>query len=123
MVGIAHSAPFVAARQPARLADRAVAHVRDFILNKLPFYLLRELERGKFDFIGLNYYCRTWSMEPSGSGLLFGRDWLVDDQGTARRYSDIGWEVQPDGLLEQLRAFRAYGVPLVVTEKRHRHRR
>ncbi len=116
MVGLTHSGPFVQPRQPASLLDRAAATARNFVLNELPFHLLRQAGTGKFDFVGLNYYCRTlihWSMR---SGMLFGRDWLADDQGNARRYSDLGWEVYAPGFKQQLRAAARFGVPVVVTE-------
>jgi beta-glucosidase len=69
------------------------------------------------DFIGVNYYCRTlvhW--HPAGATAVFGRDWLADDQGEPRTFSDIGWEIYPAGLRDTLLRFARYGVPLVVTE-------
>jgi beta-glucosidase len=71
----------------------------------------------RFDFIGVNYYCRTlvhW--RPTGTALLFGCDWLEDDQGRPRAFSDIGWEIYPPGLKQQLERFARYGVPLLITE-------
>jgi beta-glucosidase len=93
------------------------ARLRDLVLNRFPFYLLERTGKGKFDYIGLNYYCRTlicWELR--GTGILFGRDWLADDQGATRRYSELGWEAFAPGFKEQLRAFARYGVPIVVTE-------
>jgi len=117
MVGMAHSAPYIEPRHPATAMDRMAARVRDGMLNRLPLYLLTRTEGGTFDFIGLNYYCRTlvyWSMR--GRGLLFGSDWLANDQGEPRRYSDLGWEIHPPGFKEQLRAFARYDKQIVVTE-------
>ena len=117
LVGFAHSAPWVEARVPARTRDRLAAAVRDLILNRLPVRLMgRGAGRG-FDFIGMNYYCRTLvSWQAKGTAALFGQDWLDDDQGAPRVFSDLGWEVYPAGLLAQLRRFARHGVPLVVTE-------
>lgn len=117
MVGFAHSSPHVAPRAPAGPLDRLAAAARDFVLNRQPFLFLERDAPGKLDFIGVNYYCRTlvhWHWR--GTAALFGRDWLADDQGAPRRYSDIGWEIHPPGLLAQLRALAAHGVPLLVTE-------
>ena len=117
LVGFAHSAPLVVPRAPARAPDRLAAALRDLVLNRLPVQLMAGSSGRWLDFIGVNYYCRTlvhWRAE--GIGALFGRDWLVDDQGEPRAFSDIGWEIYPAGLQQQLRRFARYGVPLVITE-------
>ena len=117
MVGFAHSAPFVDARAPARPLDRAAAALRDLVLNRLPVRLMAGAFGRPFDFIGLNYYCRSlvyW--RASGAAALFGREWLQDDQGAPRAFSDMGWEIYPAGLKRQLGRFARYGVPLLITE-------
>jgi beta-glucosidase len=117
LVGFSHSAPLVAPRQPARVLDRGAASLRDLILNRLPVRLMAGASAKWLDFIGVNYYCRTlvhW--QPCGTAALFGRDWLEDDQGEPRAFSDIGWEIYPAGLARQLARFARYGVPVVVTE-------
>ncbi len=117
LVGFAHSAPLVAARLPARPLDRLAAGLRDLVLNRLPLRLMGGGRAQRFDFIGVNYYCRTlvhW--QAAGTALLFGRDWLADDQGDPRAFSDMGWEIYPSGLKLQLERFARYGVPLLVTE-------
>ena len=117
LVGFAHSAPLVVARAPAGLLDRLAAGLRDFILNRLPVRLMAGGFGRRFDFIGLNYYCRTlvhW--RAAGTAALFGADWLEDDQGRRRAFSDMGWEIYPEGLRRQLERFARYGVPLLVTE-------
>ncbi len=117
LVGFAHSAPLVVARAPARPLDRAAASLRDLALNWLPVRLMAGAFGRPFDFIGLNYYCRAlvyW--QGKGTAALFGRDWLQDDQGAPRAFSDIGWEIYPAGLKPQLARFARYGVPLLITE-------
>jgi beta-glucosidase len=117
MVGFAHSAPLIMARQPPRAVDRIAASVRDFVLNRAPVALAGGVSRKRFDFIGLNYYSRSlvyWNVR--GAAMLFGRDWLEDDQGKPRQFNEMGWEIYPQGLKQQLRRFARYGVPLVVTE-------
>jgi beta-glucosidase len=117
LVGFAHSAPLVIARAPARRLDRLAAGLRDLVLNRLPVRLMGGAFGRRFDFIGLNYYCRTlvhW--QAAGAALLFGREWLEDDDGHRRSFSDIGWEIYPSGLKRQLERFARYGVPLLITE-------
>jgi beta-glucosidase len=117
LVGFAHSAPLVVPRHPARLVDRAAASVRDFILNRMPFDLTVGTSRKRLDFVGLNYYCRTVvNWQARGTTALFGRDWLENDQGAPRTFSDIGWEIYPAGLKQQLARFARYGVPVLITE-------
>jgi beta-glucosidase len=117
LVGFPHSAPLVMPRQPARPVDRSCAWLRYLVLPGVPLVLLGGARRRRLDFIGLNYYCRTlvhW--EARGTAALFGRDWLEDDQGEPRVFSDIGWEIYPAGLRWQLARFARYGVPVLVTE-------
>jgi beta-glucosidase len=116
-VGFAHSAPLVVPRAPPRPLDRLAAGLRDLVLNRLPVWLMAGAFGRRFDFIGLNYYARTvvhW--QPAGIAALFGRDWLDDDQGRPRAFSDIGWEIYPEGLKQQLERFARYRVPLLITE-------
>jgi beta-glucosidase len=104
-------------RQPARAVDRMAAFLRDLFLNRVPVRLMAGRSGRRLDFVGLNYYCRTlvhW--QPRGTAALFGTDWLEDDQGEPRAFSDIGWEIYPAGLKRQLARFAQYGVPVLVTE-------
>jgi beta-glucosidase len=117
MVGLAHSAPYVMPADPERPLDRCAARLRDLGLNRLPFALIGRSPRRWLDFIGVNYYNRTlvrWA--PRGRAILLGEDDDRPRNGEARRFSDIGWEVWPEGLGATLRAMAAYGLPLLVTE-------
>jgi beta-glucosidase len=118
MVGFAHSAPLIMACNPQRPLDRSAALMRDAALNHLPFLLLGRSPKRCLDFIGLNYYNRTvvrWA--PRGQALLFGEDCVADHHGEPRRFSDMGWEIYPEGLRLTLERFAvAYGVPLMITE-------
>ncbi|HET7585376.1 MAG TPA: glycoside hydrolase family 1 protein [Gemmatimonadaceae bacterium] len=118
-VGFAHSAPVIQPGDPSRLGDRTAAWLRDWVLNRAFFALLRRGERGEppFDFIGLNYYTRA-VVRGGGGGLIpfVGTECLaprLEDRGVR---SDLGWEVYPAGLGATLRRFARYGVPLLVTE-------
>lgn len=114
-VGLAHSAPHVMPRTPATVLDRAVARLRDLLLNRLP--VAGAARGGALDWLGLNYYTRALvSWRPHGTALLLGADWPGEDPGGPRRFSDMGWEIWPRGLELVLRRFARLGVPLVVTE-------
>ncbi|WP_139491768.1 GH1 family beta-glucosidase [Brevibacillus dissolubilis] len=73
------------------------------------------------DFLGLNYYS-TAHMEPAESGEagLTGANAFLGVRGvsTGRVVTDMGWEIQPEGLYDLLtRIKRDYGdVPLYITE-------
>lgn len=117
MVGIAHSAPFVEARDSSNPANRLVAAMRNFVLNRLLFRMLTERSRVMLDFIGLNYYARElvrWHW--LGIGPLFGREDRESRPGEQRRFSSLGWEIYPPGLTAVLREFTRYGLPLIITE-------
>jgi beta-glucosidase len=117
LVGFAHSAPLVVPRQPAGAMDRMAALLRDLFLNRVPVRLMAGRSGRRLDFFGLNYYCRTlvhW--QPRGTAALFGADWLADDQGEPRAFSDIGWEIYPAGLKRQLARFARSGAPVLITE-------
>lgn len=117
-VGLAHSAPWIEPCRPRRLGDRWAAHLRDFLLNDL---LFRMIGAGSpdppLDFIGINYYARTvvrhgWK----GKALLVGRECDREHHHGPREWSEMGWEIYPHGLLQVLRRFGRYGLPLMVTE-------
>jgi beta-glucosidase len=118
MVGLAHSAPYVVACDPASPADRAAARLRDFALNRLVFRLLGTSPAAVLDFIGINYYARQIVRARGGRGLgrLFGAECKDDHHGTHRAFTTLGWEIHAPGLREVLRQFSRYGVPLMVTE-------
>jgi beta-glucosidase len=113
MVGIAHSAPFVEPARPAHRGDRFVAFLRELALNRLPLALVRR----QLDFLGVNYYTRALVFQDKGGlSWLFGRDWPHAHGSAPRRFSDMGWEIYPEGLEHQLRRLARLGLPLLVTE-------
>ncbi len=119
-VGFAHSAPVIQPCDPKRLRDRMAAWIRDLVLNRAFFALVRGTPRRgapPFDFVGINYYTRSVVRADTGGLLPFvgvGCDAAHHtDQGPR---SDMGWEVYPLGLGTTLRRFAAWGVPLLVTE-------
>ncbi len=119
LVGFAHSAPLVQPCDPARRADRISATLRDVVLNRAFFRLMgaRPGRRAPFDFIGLNYYTRT-VVRGSRSGLIpfAGSECQSDHHADRGPRMETGWEVYPRGMVETLRRFSGYGVPLLITE-------
>lgn len=116
-VGIAHSAPFVQALDPDRLADRLVASARDFVLNDLCFRLMGSRPSEVLDFIGINYYTRqlvSWRF--GGAATILGAEVKDAQPDGPRRFNAMNWEVYPPGLQLVLRRFSKYGVPLIVSE-------
>ena len=117
MVGIAHSAPHVEARNPANPANRLVAWLRNFVLNRWVFRMLRGQSLLTLDFIGINYYARElvrWHWR--GLAPVFGVEDRESLAGEVRRFSSLGWEMHPPGLTAVLREFSRYRLPLLVTE-------
>lgn len=142
-VGPVLQMPFVAPLDPSSEPDREAAAQQDFLFNE---YYLEGLRRGvvappigggeevpglagSYDVIGLNYYARMLvSAEsaaalahPAGGASPGGADGAP---GMALRRPDepsefddqMGWEVWPHGLGEQLLRLRGLGAPLYVTE-------
>lgn len=118
MVGLAHSAPYVVPCNPNAIPDRVAAGLREAVLNRAFFRLLGRHPRDVLDFLGLNYYTRQvvrW--RPSlGAAAIVGRECVEDHHPPARSFTSLGWEIFPAGLLENLRRFQRFGVPLMVTE-------
>ncbi len=120
LVGFAHSAPVLQPCDPSRLGDRAATWFRDVVLNRAFFRLMGAGVPGvrvPFDFVGLNYYTRA-VVRGTRSGIVpfAGTECLSEHHVDRGPRNDVGWEVYPAGLLQTLRRFASYGVPLIVTE-------
>ncbi len=91
-VGISESGEWI---EP-RIIPRPVRYLFHYLRN---YFFLKRIE-GFFDFIGLNYYRRSALMGPGGGA-----------------FSDMGWEVDPEGIYYRLRGFwQRFHLPLFVTE-------
>lgn len=116
-VGLAHSTPVIQPCRAERFGDRAVAWLRDLVLNRA---LLR-LAGGngsRFDFLGLNYYTRTIVRRGTGWGpsTALGEECDADHHADRGRRSTCGWEIYPPGLSTVLRRYAPIGVPILITE-------
>jgi beta-glucosidase len=67
--------------------------------------------KGSVDFLGLNYYSRDLVRADLSNPALSHQYFR-----TGQRYSDMGWELYPDGMYQLLMRLNAWGVPLVITE-------
>ena len=81
--------------------DQAMARLGDWLWQG------RILKRSLawLDWIGLNYYSRTW----------VGWPWPAAPLGSGER-TDFGWEIYPPGLYAVLRRVGRFGKPIVITE-------
>jgi beta-glucosidase len=118
-VGFAHSAPVIEPCAHESPGDRAVAWIRDYILNEAFFRLIgatRPGGRRPLDFLGINYYTRN-IVRRSGAGLgaLVGH-LCTADHHVRGPMSTMGWEVYPQGLVSTLERFSRLGLPLMITE-------
>jgi beta-glucosidase len=120
-VGFAHSAPWVQPCDPASRRDRIAAWVRDLLLNRVFFAMISARPHWRpslpLDFIGLNYYTRSLIRSSSwGARGLLGHACHAPHHPDQGPISAIGWEVYPKGLLEVLRRYARFGLPLLITE-------
>jgi beta-glucosidase/6-phospho-beta-glucosidase/beta-galactosidase len=99
-----------------------VARTRDYVLNRAFFSLIgahppvSASARRSLDFIGINYYTRNIVRSAGlGPGAVFGR-LCTGDHHDLGEVSSLGWESYPQGLVDSLERFAAYGLPLMVTE-------
>jgi beta-glucosidase len=122
MVGLAHSAPLIMACDPSRWRDRNSALLRDVVLNRLFFHLIRTVGKGlrmtaNLDFLGVNYYTRTF-VRSSGLGLkaVLGKACRAAHHSDLGPSSSINWEIYPPGLRSILKKFSTHGLPLLITE-------
>ncbi|WP_089020325.1 glycoside hydrolase family 1 protein [Micromonospora coriariae] len=104
-VGLAVQLPLL---EPARDDDSCVAFCRALRTEIVDLYLdgLTGPDRG--DFLGVQYYRRQW-VDPAVPTLFA-------EPPAGAQLTQMGWEVHPDGLRQQLHRAAAAGLPLYVTE-------
>jgi beta-glucosidase len=92
--------PMQAARRWSPI-DQLMARLGDWLWQGR--ILARSL--ASLDWIGVNYYSRTW----------VGWPWPATPLGSGER-TDFGWEIYPPGLYAVLRRVGRFGKPVVITE-------
>jgi len=90
----------VEAARPANLLSWIVARFVSYVSNH---YFL-SLVKNKCDYIGVQYYFRLWI----GA--------LGKPRHGGENFSDMGWEIFPEGLYSVLKKMARYGKPLYITE-------
>lgn len=82
--------------------DQAMARIGDWLWQG------RVISRtlAALDWIGINYYSRTF----------VGWPWPSTDGVGSRERTDFGWEIYPEGLYAVLKRISAFGKPIVITE-------
>ena len=90
------------------IVDNAFVYFADRFFNR-QFFLWT---RGTHDYIGINYYFhyRVQSRPAKASQLFY------EVHTENREVSDLGWEINPQGLFEAVMAMRRYGLPIYITE-------
>jgi beta-glucosidase/6-phospho-beta-glucosidase/beta-galactosidase len=88
--------------RPWSPVDQAIARVGDWVWQG------RVLHRSlpHLDWIGVNYYSRTF----------VGWPWPSTDSLGSRERTDFGWEIYPEGMYHVLRRLGRFGKPIVITE-------
>ncbi len=81
------------------MINRLLKFSLDYFWN---YYFLR-LIRGYQDYIGLNYYMHS-------------RTPFSIKAGHRAHYSDLGWELYPQGLMQVLKGLSGYRLPIYITE-------
>jgi beta-glucosidase len=127
-VGIAHQVLIFSPCSERSLWDRLSAGLRDRAINHLFIQALihgkgkilgvfsLQLPKSKtLDFIGLNYYTREY-VHTRGfllADILGGEAAVEKPLG---RKNSLGWEIYPQGLYTQLKAFSKYKLPILISE-------
>ena len=127
-VGIAHH---VRIFQPATqsVADVAITGLTDEFFNEAIVLAAKtgrirltvpgavEIDRevpglaGSFDYLGINYYTRD-HIRADLTDKALSQQYVP----RGRETNDLGWDVYPEGLYQQLKRFSSYNWPLYVTE-------
>lgn len=108
-VGIANNIASFGSFHKHSLLEQLTVWVLDIFGNHL-FYKLSGVQT--HDFLGLNYYFHHWVSFNGQSQLPS----LVDVAITKKDTSDMGWEVNPEGIFDVLLDFSDYHLPIYITE-------
>ncbi len=108
-VGFANNTASFYTYRKDKLLDFIFAKLSDLIGNNL-FYLFTG--RKTHDFIGLNYYFHYRIRKPDFNAL--GRFMSAEKEG--REASDIGWEINPQGIFDALLDVNKYHLPIYIIE-------
>lgn len=107
-VGVAQNVLSIEAYRPHSFKDYVGSRFIDWWWNHL-FYTFT---KGTHDFLGLNYYfhyrLKRFGWPPTA--------FFVEVRRERRDTSDVGWELNPQGIFRVLKDFESYGLPIYITE-------
>lgn len=107
-VGLAQNVLSIEAYRPHSFKDYLATRVIDWWWNHL-FYAFT---KGTHDFLGLNYYFHYRLKKFGWPPTAF----FAEVRRERRDTSDVGWELNPQGIFRVLKDFESYGLPIYVTE-------
>ncbi len=107
-VGLAQNVLSIEAYDLHSISDYVGTRVIDWWWNHLFF----TFTRGAHDFIGLNYYFHYRLKKFGWPPTTF----FVEVRRERRDVSDVGWELNPQGVFKVLKDFERYKLPIYVTE-------
>ncbi|MBF0485639.1 MAG: glycoside hydrolase family 1 protein [Candidatus Omnitrophica bacterium] len=100
-------------RKNASFKNQAGAFARDYLFNQR---LIKNLLHTKsLDFLGVNYYTRDVVDVRSWSPASFLSDVHKTDPAEIKKNS-LGWDVYPEGLLDNLLHLKKYQLPIFILE-------
>jgi len=77
-------------------------------------------EPGTLDYIGINYYTRMKVRlsitDPLSGFQTGGASSRAPEAATGPEYTDMGWEIYPEGLYKVMMAVKQYDLPIFITE-------
>lgn len=128
LIGLAHHVRGIDAASPNPLDQAITASTDSFFNDAVPDALLTgriqmtipgeiTIDRpvanlqGSIDFLGINYYTRDYYRANLADPTLSSRF-----SPASSDYTDLGWEIYPEGLQRLLERYAAYGWPLYITE-------
>ncbi len=107
-VGAAQNVLSIEAYRPHSFRDYLGARLIDFWWNHLFYFFTK----GTHDFLGLNYYfhyrLKRFGWPPTA--------FFAEVRRERRDVSDVGWELNPQGIFRVLKDFESYGLPIYITE-------
>jgi len=107
-VGFANNTASFYTYRKDKFLDYLFVRLSDFIGNDLFYFFTGKTH----DFIGLNYYFHYRIKKPDLSA--FSRFASAEKEG--RDASDLGWEINPQGIFDALLDVNKYGLPIYIIE-------
>lgn len=108
-VGISHHSTSFDIFHRHSLLESVVQWAMDLYSNHLFFWMTD----GTHDFLGINYYKNYYI---SFNGEKSRLPSIVDIETTKKDVSDLGWEIDPEGIFNVIMDYSDYHLPIYITE-------